>query len=163
MGFQPQKFMWWYDAIIDWMLSNPDKPLSACATELNRHPEYIRILVRSDIFQTRYQERRAETNSRMSIAIADRASRVGIKALDIMLERMEEHPERIPIDALVSMADKTLHHLGYGQPRTSAANVATQVNVSLSVGKEVLEHARRRMREIEAREPTATATATAEA
>ncbi|MGH7473059.1 MAG: hypothetical protein ACREJW_03885 [Candidatus Methylomirabilales bacterium] len=149
MGAIPKKFNWWYDAIIDWMLANPDKALVDCARDLGRHVEYVRIIVRSDLFQTKYQERRAELNARMNLAIIDRASRVGVRAMDIMIERMEDTPERIPLDALVSMADKTLHHLGYGQPRAAPGIQATQVNVNLSVGREVLEEARRKMREIE--------------
>jgi hypothetical protein len=148
-AYNPKKGRWWYDHIIDWLLSHPGGSLKQCALELERSPQYIRMICASDLFQRRLAERRASLNERLEIAVVMKAKQTSGKALDLLLERMEEQPEKMSTSVVVNIMEKSLSAL-YGPKTLVGAPVpAVTVQTNVMVSREVLADARAKIREAE--------------
>lgn len=146
-AWKPQKFRFWYDAIIDWMIANPGGTHKACAEALGRSAQTINMIVASDMFKARWAERRMELNTMYSEAIMLKTSRVAVLALDALEERLESAPRTIPVGSVADIAKQSMEALGFGAPKAGQA-VPTQ-EVHVHVGGDVLAQARERLRTIE--------------
>src|SRR5690242_624173 len=101
----PQKFHWWYDHNIDWMLLNPNGSMKDCALHLGRSYAYLTLIVNSDLFKQRLAERRKDVNERLSNAVEFRAKSAATKSLELLLSRMEERPEQFKNKELLDVAE----------------------------------------------------------
>jgi hypothetical protein len=142
------RFRFWYDAIIDWMLVNTDKPLKDCGKAIGRSEHTIYCIVSSDIFKHRYAQRRQEYNERLSANIGDAASGVALAALNEIKSRIDDNPAKIPTVVLNDIANKALERMGYG-----VAPVAPLVQInndqrSIAVSANALLEAKASMREV---------------
>ena len=83
-----------HQAVLTWLIANPHRSLKECAADLHYTPEWVRILVNTDIFQAHYRERCAEVGA---IAAHDFENRIrGIAALAI--EKTEERLSSTRVD-----------------------------------------------------------------
>jgi hypothetical protein len=146
-NWKPQKFRFWYDSIIDWMLANPGGSHKACAEALGRSSQSINMIVASDMFQARWAERRGQLNSQYNDAILHKTAKVAVLALDVLEMKLENSPKSIPAGTVADIAKQSLEALGFGAPKAGAP-VPTQ-EVHVHVNSEVLASARERMRTIE--------------
>lgn len=154
-GWQPQKIMYWYDAIIDDMFANPGCNLKDTAKRLQRSPVTIGLVVRSDLFKARYAQRRKAFNEEIDHRITGKLVQVAEKALDFTLEAMDKKRDSIPLPLLTDIQNRALDRLGYG-PRSSSAPAAVNVQVNtgdttVSVSPEALASARDKLRLVEGR------------
>lgn len=142
-----QKYAYWYDSIIEWLLANPSGSVADCARALGRTPQTLYLVTNSDIFKTRYEQRRKEHFSTLSDSILLRTTRVAAKSLEILEERMETMPEKITTKQILDVTNSTLSALGYGDKGpTTQVNVNSQPQVQVTVSPDVLLEARERMR-----------------
>lgn len=125
--FVPTSIRWWYPAIADWMIANPDGSMADCAKALNRHVNTVRTIVSSDIFKEFYAQRRAEWQAQHDFAILDRVNRVAKCSLDLMLDNIEKKGDKIPMADVKEIALGALDRLGYA-PKTQGG---PQVNFNL--------------------------------
>lgn len=151
--WQPQKAMYWYDSIIDDMFAHPGGTLKETAARLGRSPVTIGLIVRSDLFKSRYSQRRAAWNAEIDHRLTGKLALVAEQSLDLMLAVMEKKKDAIPLPLLNDIQDKALARLGYGvQPSPGAVNVQVNAGVAqVSVSAEALAEARTKLRAVESR------------
>lgn len=146
---QRQRFKFWYDDIIDWMLVNPDKSVKECAKYLGRSAETLYTITNTDIFKSRLSQRRQDLNIRMADAIAGETSAVALMALQEVRKRIADNPAAIPIGQLVDISDKTLNRLGYGVSPVVNGPQSVTNNTIVAVSPSVLRDAQDAMRRIQ--------------
>ena len=137
--FHPAKFTYWWDAIIDLMVSRPELAKKDIAAILGCTPQYIYIVTSSDMFRARFSQRRNELNENVNGRIVGRLSSVADRALELIAKQLEEKQTSVPLPTLVDITTKTLDKLGYGVRPTNGVNVnvnsqkggATSVTVSI--------------------------------
>lgn len=145
-NWTPKKFRFWYDDIIDWLLANPGGSHKACAEALGRSPQAVNMIIASDMFKARWAERRGELNTMYAESIALKTAKVGMLALDVLEDKLQNQPKTIPAGTVADIAKQSLEALGFGAPKAGQP-VPNEVHVH--VGGDVLASARERMRTIE--------------
>lgn len=134
--WQPTKMMFWYDHIIDDMLAHPDASDGKdIAARLGRSPVTINLVIRSDLFKARYQQRRQAFNEDLNNRIQGKLLKVADAALDHTLTALETKRDAVPLPILTDIADKALTRLGYG---VKPAGPSVQVNVQQNGGPQVV-------------------------
>lgn len=145
---QPAKMNWWYEAIIDWMITNPDRTKEQCARELDVTPQWIYTVTNTDLFKARLEDRRAQHSALISVGLIDKTSGITEMVLDQFAEKMVQQRGELSLPFLRDTADTLLQRLGYTGKRETppvqapTQTVAVQVNV---LTPEALAEARHRM------------------
>ena len=141
----------WYDGIIDDILANPGTTVKDTAARLGRSPSTISAITSSDLFRSRWEQRRAQFSMALDLHLSQKLATVAEKALDHTIEQLDKKRDTIPLPILKDLALGSLDRLGYG-PKAQQPVAAVQVNVSSGAASpEALERARSKMRELEAR------------
>ena len=122
-AWQPQKAMYWYDSIIDWMFAHPGGAIKECAADLGRSPVTIGLIVRSDLFKARYAARRARFNEELDSRLVGKLAKVAEVGLDLTLEVLEKKRDSIPLPLLNDITKSAMDRLGYGPAQTSSPAV----------------------------------------
>jgi hypothetical protein len=127
-----QKLNFGHDAIIDWLLANPDKNQGDCASAFNYTQAWLSRIVNSDLFQVEYQRRLAEKRDRLDGELALDIRRVARKSIQAVERRLDSGACS---DAfLMKSMDHTLAVLGYTQeqgnvPAAGPVSPTVQVNI----------------------------------
>jgi len=129
-GGARKKFRFWYDSIIDLLLGEPEINQNEIAKRLGRAASTISIVMSTDLFKARYEQRRAEQNKALNEALNTRLAKTTIRALDLMQEKLDTRQVMIPLLELSEMADKNLNRLGFGQ-KQSGPSVVIQNNAQV--------------------------------
>lgn len=111
-------FRWWYDAIIDWRLANPGRPEYECAHAFGVSPNYLSLIVNSDMFKARWEQRRQEHSEQLGTSVQQKLLGALDASLDIIQEHLHTKRTAIPFQQLSDFSNKTLERLGYGAPKT---------------------------------------------
>jgi hypothetical protein len=148
----PQKWSWWYDGIIDWMIAHPGGKLKDCAADLNRSPNTISYVVNCDAFRDRLAQRREEFKMWHDFTIISKTQEVAVAALDAMLVQLQTKRDKIPLKDSSAAASTALQALGFGAK--PGANVEVNVGPGagqkvLNVSRETLEKSRASIRQLE--------------
>src|SRR6266540_5183491 len=96
---QPARLHYWYDAIIDLLLVEPTLTQKDIAIRLERHPATVGMIMNSDLFRARYEQRRGTQSAALTQAINTRLSRVALQALELTEEILTEEQTAIPLPA----------------------------------------------------------------
>lgn len=144
-AWQPQKFRYWYDGIIDELLANPQQTQKEIAAKLGKSPVTIGMIMNSDLFRMRYEQRRGEQSKKLTDAINGKLASVALKALDLTEQKLELQQTAPPLDTLVDVADKALQRLGYGVKSPASPAVSVSVNQILPVSAEDLRASRAKL------------------
>lgn len=157
---QPKSHNWWYDRLCDWLLANPEKTLGDAAKEFNVTQSWLSVIKNSDSFKAYYAERSAAYSKELQSASV--ATLVGVKektaaaaetALDEIQNRLETMGAVMPFSQLLDIAKLNLATSGY---TAQSKGPVQQVNVNIgTVGRDELERARERMRQVGGAAPTA--------
>lgn len=75
--------------VIDWMLSNPEKPLKEAQEATGFTPQYLYTLRKSDMFRAEYERRRAEIEAALHVEMVDKWSIVEEELLDKMITKLK--------------------------------------------------------------------------
>jgi len=149
---QIQKMSHRHDAMIDWLLANPEvKNLEALCRELNVSRSWLSVVMRSDVFQAEYRRRRIQHVGDMEESILQKQLRLHDMALERLIEFMGQDAEMVDPDAALSIAEKTAAMCGFGPSKGNAPVVGRRVVERVieeeTVNEKTMEVARKRMRE----------------
>lgn len=141
-----------HEALINWLLVNPHRPLRDAAAYFGYTQAWISTIVHSGIFQAKLAERQEEVFAQVA---QDLPAKLGAAA-DVALERLTEKLETVDDGRfLLDATDKLLHRMGYApaaarnpQGSTLIQN-NTQVN-NITVSAEELRAARALVRPLPA-------------
>lgn len=143
---------WWYWALMDKMIAEPQKNLKEFAAEFRVTPACIYMVAGSDLFKMNLEIRRRELKNRIDEGISQSLAAVALKSIGVVQEIIETKGQGIGLQSAVDVMDKTLGRLGYG-PRSGSPAVAVQVNapsqVVIPVSAQDLEEARQALRRSE--------------
>ena len=145
-----QRFVFWSDSIIDWMLLNPDKNMKDCAAALNRSHGALLDITRSDIFKARLAQRRHLFNQQLADKVGMATQNVALAALNEIANRITTNAAAIPTVVLADVADKALERMGYGVKPVGPQVVVNNSsdNRTIGVSAEVLREAKESMKEL---------------
>ena len=119
----------WHQRFADWLIANPDKPLSAAAKEFDVTLSWLSTVKNSDAFIDYFTELSRSHSRAVSLTIADKTRAVAEMCLDEMGRRLETDAQILPFETIKDTADTMLKRAGYGEARGAATPV--QVNVGL--------------------------------
>lgn len=134
--WQPQKMVWWYFALVDEMIANPECTKKELAKKFNVSEVCICLVTNSDVFQAYLAERRAGNSRMLDEAIRLKLAKVADQTLGVIQKVIEKKQDSIPLSELNSLMDKTLERLGYGVKNAGLvvnSNGPTQVVVPVSL------------------------------
>lgn len=149
---QRKRMLWYYSAIIDWMVANPGRPLRECAQYIGRTQTTLSIIINSDMFKAALAQRKAEFQNMHDIGLIQKTTRVANAGLDAILDSLEKRRDKIPLADLNTVTEGALSRLGYGTKPAAGVtvNVGTTTNVVLPVSSADLEVARMALRQVQA-------------
>jgi len=140
----PQELSHRHHAIIDHMLSFPEKKLGEIAEDLGYSAPWLSTIVNSHAFQVEFQTRREAYNQQLNEKTQRRMFDVALKAADKMEEVLDE--EGLEPNFVLDSFDKTLKNLGFGGKAGSAQQGPQQVqNNFFAAHPDDLARARERM------------------
>lgn len=147
-SIQVKNVSWRHEAIIDWLLANPDvKNLHVLCAQMNVSRSWLSIVMNSDAFKAEYIRRRDEYNQLHAGAVQQKLYRASELALDRLIESLagDEVDPRLALDAV----DKTTNRLGFGPQKGNAPVVQVQGDVKMHVvDSSLLASAREKMRQV---------------
>ena len=118
-----------HDAIILWLLSNPDRTLGDCAEYFGYTQAWLSRIIHSDMFQAAYRAKAEELGEATVHTIKDKLTRLAAVTLDKSIERVEhgEVTERF----LGETMKTTLAAMGYGAqaPTVDARSQSVHVHI----------------------------------
>ena len=105
-----QKISHTHEAILNWLILNPERSLRECADAFGYTQPWLSTLIHSDIFQMALKERQQNVANRVAQSIPERLQSVADVALDKLATMVEvsEDPEFV-LDA----SDRVLHRMGF--------------------------------------------------
>jgi hypothetical protein len=153
------RWMWWYSAIADELIANPDLSVAEIAKKLNRHPNTIGQIMKSDMFVEYYSRRKQAFHALHDHRIRSRMTDVATEGLDAILTTLKQKKDQIPLRQLESITTSVLDRLGYGTQTAAPSVVVNQtvdnrqqsVVLPSGVTASDLEEARMALRQAEAR------------
>ena len=158
-SFGPKKLNWWYEDIINWMLINPGAKLGDAAEYFGKTQAWLSVVINSDIFKARLEERRKELNGELDDLLVYKMKRVANESFDALMERiLSDDRDKIPIPQLLDIGTKVTDLLdpvgvkrGKGKGNRGDELPQQQVNVQVvvPVTQNALEEARGKIRLIE--------------
>lgn len=122
------RWRWWYPAIADAMLRNPDYSQEKIARELGKTPVTISMIVNTDLFRDYFAQRRKDWERTHDASLVQKTMKVASSALDILAESMEKKRDSIPIGQLTQIATSALDRLGYSPNKPAAPAGGLTVN-----------------------------------
>ena len=135
---QLNKLNYRHEAILNWLILNPDKTQNDCCAALNYTPAWLSQVINSDMFQAAYKERCAEVGIMAVHTINAQLAGVTSMVLTKTMEKVQTNPsERFLGDTLRTC----LAGLGYSaNPSGNGQSPVTVVN--LTVNAQALAEAR---------------------
>ena len=125
------KLSYSHDALINWLLVNPDRPLRDAAAYFGYTQAWISTIIHSDVFQAKLLTRQNAVFVQVSQSIP---AKLGA-AVNIALERMTEKLELCDDPKyLLDATDKLLHRMGYAPAaaRTPVGAPVIQTNTQIN-------------------------------
>jgi hypothetical protein len=126
---------------MDWMLTNPQRPLSECAEAFNVTQPWLSTIIHSDVFRRIYDVRRDE----LSKAITHKMAKVALKALEKLDDTLDS--EELDPAFILDATDRLLARSGYAANNNKGAAPGTVIiNNNGTVDQALLANAREKMR-----------------
>jgi hypothetical protein len=152
---EPSVAQRWYDGIIDDILANPGTTVKDTAARLGRSPNTISAICNSDLFKSRWEQRRRAFSVALDLHLTQKLAQVAEKALDHTIAALDRQQEKTPLPILKDLALQSLDRLGYGPARSESPQVHVNVNSNpATASAEGLANARRAI-ELRASPPVA--------
>lgn len=134
-----------HDAIMEWLIANPDKSLHECALTFGFTQAWLSTIIHSDVFRAKYAALLANRIDERIMPLRDKLVGITNRALDAIGDRLET-PEIIETQDLKEVATMGLRGLGYGGSRPATPPV--NINIHSSVTVEELRSARERYKQV---------------
>jgi hypothetical protein len=114
-----------HEAVINWLVLNPEKSMRECADVFGYTQAWLSTLVHSDIFQMALRERQEAVAARVTQSIPQKLRMCTEVALDKLANAIEQSEDP---EFLLDAADRTLHRMGFApqSARNPAGSPAQQ-------------------------------------
>lgn len=142
----PMRLSHTHDAIINWLIINPQASLRECADFFGYTQPWLSSLLHSGLFQAALKERQEQVHTRVVASIPERLAAVADVALDKLATCVEKSEDP---DYILDATDRVLHRMGYapasvrnpaGSP--AGAGIYQQNNLQVNINARDLEDAR---------------------
>lgn len=152
-----RKMRWWYEALADFMIANPNATQNDVAAHFGRAVSTISTIVNTDAFTAYFRKRRDNHAEVLDTAVRSKLLKVADLSLDVMIDKLDKKRDTIPLDMLQRTTSETLKSLGYGVEKgpSTVINNAPQY-VAVPIGVADLEAAREALRQSQMRTINAT-------
>jgi hypothetical protein len=128
------KVRYTHDAMIDAILAEPSIKQNDLAVLFDRTPGWISLIINSDAFQARLEERRGEVIDPTLVAShKERISALADVSLQRLMDRVGGPAQLVSDDFMLQTAKFATTALGYGARSPSGGGESTQVNVGVVV------------------------------
>jgi len=131
-----------HEAIINWMLTNPHRPLKDCAEELGYTQAWLSTIIHSDMFQEAYQVRCRDAGLTAIHTMRNRVTGVAALALGKLEDRLEREGKNEPSENFLVNTTKTL--LAAAGFSAGDGNASQHLHLHIPVDPAVLSQARER-------------------
>lgn len=135
-----QKVSFKHEAIIDYILANPNAKLREVALHFDVTPPWLSCVIHSDCFRQHIAARRDEISSPVLIELHERLASVAHLALDRLNDKI---PVLESVKDLKEVADMALDNLGYGTKGVGSLHLHAHQHVSQPVDHNLVREARK--------------------
>lgn len=108
-----------HEQMLNWMLCNPDRPLSELARDFGYSPSWVNIVVNSDAFQAKYQEMCAELQLECVHTLKAKLTGATVQVIDKITERLEGKGGQPSEKFLIDSSRTLLTAMGFGAKPTA--------------------------------------------
>lgn len=129
-------------AIAEYIIAHPSARLGEISKAVGVSASWISIVTNSELFRDYFLRRHKEVSDAFHVSLQDKVSGVAHLAVEKLGRAVEESTDP---DYILAAADRTLKHLGFGNPKAPAVqfNQVNQVHHSTThVSTSVVEEAR---------------------
>lgn len=118
--FEPESLSHTHEAVMNWMIAHPSRPLRECAQEFGYSQSWLSILIHSDVFQARMREKHDQLFSMVGAGITDKLGALA----DITVDKLSTMAESSSDPKFLLEASKmALANLGFTtSPGRAGAN-----------------------------------------
>lgn len=133
---QIKKVNWWHEAIIDWMLENPDKKLSACAEYFDKSVSWISVIIHSAAFEDILTQRKMMHAHMVSLTLTEKLEGVAHTSVDLLEEQLAKavEEETMSIGCARDTTEMAFKMLGYN-PRNAGMKIQMGAGSQVNVGQ----------------------------
>lgn len=143
---QLKEINWWHEAIIDWMLANPEKKLRECAEHFEVSVSWLSVIKNSDCFKALWEARREGYSHHVDQSLTQKLTTVAELSLDAQMEKLEVMGPLMDMEDLRKVGKDAITALGYGKSPSVQINNNGDGDVNmLSVDADTLAEARQRI------------------
>lgn len=140
---QIQSVRYNHEQMINWLIVNPDRPLSECAAFFNVTQPWLSTIIHSDMFQAAYRERCKEAGAVAVHTINSRLRGLAAVVLDRLQEKVSD--PHATGEFILETSESVLKNLGYGtQHLTNGNGNGNGTNLHIHVDAQTLQAARTR-------------------
>lgn len=153
--YQRTRMLWYYDAIIDYMIANPGATDMEIGLHVRRGANTIYMIRNSDMFKAHWAQRRQGLSELNDLNVVQKTHKVLDASLDAILSTLQSKRDNIPLSRLESLANTSLKALGYGTDHGPAnpaiVNIQQNNTVALPAGVtgDDIQQARMAIRQVE--------------
>jgi hypothetical protein len=104
-----------HEAILNWLIANPEQKLEDCAREFGVTQPWLSSLIHCDLFQSALREKQAYVFGEISITVKDRITHLAHESLRRLTERIESGS--VSNDQLIDSAELAVKSMGFGAPK----------------------------------------------
>ena len=108
-----------HEQILTWLILNPDKTQGECAAHFGVTETWLSIIINSDVFQSRWRERRDFMAEHADKNIMGLMREAATKGLGKLIDKIDTSADP---EFLLAATDKILNRMGYG-PKSGGATV----------------------------------------
>lgn len=138
-----------HDAILDYLLVNPDKKLGLVATHFDVSQAWLSVIIHSDAFQVRLKEKGSDLFGATIVPLREKILGVAHIGIDKLGDALENASASSDKQFIADTTDSILKNLGYS-PKSAAPtqDISNTQNNFFVVDKEALAGARAKMRTV---------------
>lgn len=154
--YGPKKLNWWYEDVINWMLNHPGSRLGEMAEYFGKTQAWMSVVINSDIFKARLEERRKELNIELDELLIYKMKKVAHSSFDALMEQIAAGGQDMKPALLLEVGTRVAEFLEPGEkkkagrPKNDVSPQQVNVQVVVPVSSNALEEARSKIRQIEA-------------
>jgi hypothetical protein len=115
----------WHERLADWLIANPDKPLSEAAKAFNKTQPWISTVIHSHAFEDYFRLR----SEAYSASVLDKAAGVAGQALEALGERLATEAKVLPINTLLEVADVMTKRARPAPTPSASPQVVNQIGI----------------------------------
>jgi hypothetical protein len=150
---QIQKVNWWHEAIIDWMLENPNSQLGVCAEHFQKTQGWISVIIHSAAFIDLLEQRKMLHSHMVSMTLTEKLEGIAHQSAESLEKamRFQEEKNLMSVGCARDTLEMSLKALGYSARSPGAINItATDATIQFGTATpEALARAREKMKSVE--------------